>query len=696
MINLQKYHYWIDYWRLAQDPFTDEPLMYAAEGFDKLLVRYAPINEVDLILEDLEKHKRGILRRRYYIIGLRGMGKTTLFNYIIRTVLKHQVTKKILPIYINNVHVREPEDIIDPSKDPVKLRLNFCLRTIEAIFETVLHTLKDLNLLKQVTEDFFLERRRKYYELKGRVQIDQSSAENLLKEYLNQLRSDFDIFCLLYDELDKIDDYNVVLRFLRSSQGLLESLGRYGCIIFISGVPAFRDTLSTSEYSGVGGHEITIHPWLAEEARLLIKTRLRYAMLAGRIPFEATVIEQMCKQAEGRPRFIQRLARESLVWAAYRNEKTIDESFVQQLLWKRESIEKFLSDFRTSEVLRNAVNTLEKVYNPDRDDATIYFLLLSIYRAGRFFVSSNRELSQKYGIDIGEEHYKRLMSLLLILDAIKKKRAGGKDYYVLPKDLQIVFDHVNKNINESLEYLPRIIRLHAPEVLVPAQKFSLRDETLRILNQNPQKRFGRLDIVRSIIKDPEAKNRALSYYIVSSDRELESKLKAGLPQVLKKAYQGGLTSKFWVGRRNVYQWRTKFVDPEFFEKIRLDEDILRKLESVGQSFLAHDYDGAVTIMRLAVESSLRKLSEDCNVELPEKQREDTLGPINARLFQSKVYARNLHSMIISFKTQADPVVHGRVIVESYDQARVVLDLGKIIIREIYRLKKSIAKSARKL
>lgn len=688
MIGLKKYNYWVDYWGIAQDPFTEEPLISTGEGFDKLLVRYAPIDEIDQILENLDKHRERILRRRYYIIGLRGMGKTTLFNYIIRVLLKQKVVNGILPIYVNNVHVKEPGDITDPSKDPNKLRLNFCLRTIEAIFETVLHTLKDLGLLKRNTEEFFLERRRKYFELKGKVQIDQASAENLLKEYLNQLRSDFDIFCLLYDELDKIDDHMVVLRFLRSSQGLFESLSRYGCIIFVSGVPAFRDLLFTSEYSGVGGHEISIHPWLPEEAGLLIHTRLKFAMLKGRIPFTAAVIKQICRQAEGRPRFIQRMARESLVWAAYSDVKNIDDHFLQQLLWKTESTQKFLSEIRTSDTLGKAVATLEKIYNPDRDDPSNYFILLRIYEAGRFFVSSNRELAENYGIDIGEERFRRAISLLLILDAIKKRRAGGKDYYVLHKNLQYVFDHVNKNIKESLEYLPRIIRLQGPEIQVPEEEFSLREETLRILNQNPQKRFGRVDIARAIMKNHEAKKRAHGHYVVASERELEIKLKAALPRVLKSAYRKGFVSKFWVGRRNMYQWRTKFVDPQFFEGVRLDEEILKKLESIGQSFLAHDYDGAVTLMRHAVEISLRKLSRHYAVELPQKHKEDTLGPINDRLLQNKVYDQNLHSMIVSLKIQADPVVHGRVNIGSYDQARVVLDLGRIIIRRIYRIRKN--------
>lgn len=92
-------------------------------------------------------------------------------------------------------------------------------------------------------------------------------------------------------------------------------------------------------------------------------------------------------------------------------------------------------------------------------------------------------------------------------------------------------------------------------------------------------------------------------------------------------------------------------------------------------------------MRLAIETSLRKLCEWYSIELPSKRTEDTLGPINDRLLQNKVLKRDLHSMIVSFKVQADPIAHGRVKVRSFEQARVLTDLAKIIIREIYELKK---------
>jgi len=63
------------------DPFSDEPLYYNSENFDKLLVRYAPIQEVDDILSDLYEQKRKLMRKRYYVIGLRGMGKTTMHSH---------------------------------------------------------------------------------------------------------------------------------------------------------------------------------------------------------------------------------------------------------------------------------------------------------------------------------------------------------------------------------------------------------------------------------------------------------------------------------------------------------------------------------------------------------------------------------------------------------------------------------------
>lgn len=575
----KKYRYWLDFWALSHDPFTEEPLLYTEHGFDKLLVRYRPIEEVDNVLDEILKQKGRIMRRRYYIIGHRGMGKTTLYNYVMRTLLEKRECK-CLPIYVNNAHIRDPEDVIDPSKDSEKLRLNFCLRTIEAIFNMVLHTLRDSNLLDKALVDFFTERRRRYYDLKGRVRIDQSTAEDLLKEYLDQLRRSFEFFFLMYDELDKIDDYNIVLRFLRASQGLLESLSGYGCVIFISGVPEFRDMLYTSEYSGVSGYEISIKAWLPKEARLLIESRLRHAMLKGVFPFADDVIKELCSKAEGRPRFIQRQARDALVWAAYRGTKKIDSTFTKELFWKDESKTKFLEAARTSNELDQTIKILQRTYNPDRDDPTLYFLLTHIFKSDRLFKLSPSELRRVYGLDIGVQEYQRLLDLLEVLNAIKRKTTpDGKEYFIVCKDIKHLFEYVTKTLGESLEYLPRVVRLQSAEIRLAKEEFNLRQETLKIINMDPERKFKKTDIIKQILKNLDAKTRGLRYYGVSSERELKSKLKSGLTQVLIKLCREGFVTKLLIGRYNVYKWSTKLVDLSFLKGLRLDDEVLRNVES---------------------------------------------------------------------------------------------------------------------
>jgi len=685
---MPKRFYWTTYWKLSQDPFSEEPLYYSMAGFNKLLVRYRPLEEVDEIISGIHQHKDRLIRRRYYIIGLRGMGKTTLFNYIMWKVV-NKPSLRLLPIYVNNLHVKEPSDTFDPAKDPEKLRLNFCLRTIENLFNVVLHTLKRIGVLSEDLAAFFEDRRRQYYDKKGQGMIDQSTSEQLLLEYLHRLREAFDMFILMYDELDKIDDYHVVLRFLRSSQGLFERLSPYGCVIFLSGVPEFAHMLRKSEYSGVSGYEITIHPWSFNDAKTLIRSRLNYVMFTGVFPFQRGVVEEICSRAEGRPRLIQKYAREALIWTAYRRIRKIDVGFMRNLIWRDESVKRFREEIRQSKDLEEASQKLRSVYNPDKDDPSLYFILTKIFETSRIFKLPPSKLREEYGIDMDMNKFERLIQLLKQYKVINERWSQRKRYYVLESKIQHLFDYVKGVLKESIEYLPQVIKMSSQEVRALQPAFNLRNETLKILIANSNRRFRKVDLAKEIITSPDAKNRALVYYKVASEKELLSKLKLGLTKVLYKLHKESNVTKLLIGRSNFYQFSETATEMEFAKNLRLNEEVFKNFQSAINSFRSADYDGAITVLRLAVENSLRNLAEFCKVGLPSRSKEDTLGPINDRLYNAKIYDQGLKTMIIAFATQVNPIAHGRVKLKSADRAKLLIEQAKMIIRELYLIKKNV-------
>lgn len=677
--------FWLSYWGLATDPFSEEPLHYNTANFEKLLVRYAPIEEIDEILAKLYQEKERLLRRRYYIIGLRGMGKTTILNYVIRKILD-EPSRRILPIYVNNVHVKDPGDPIDPAKDSEKLRLNFCLRTIEALFDTILH------IFREYTSEYSsIEKARgKYYELKGKILIDQSTAEALLKEYLNKLRKDFDLFLLLYDELDKIDDYDIVLKFLRSSQGLLETLSQYGCVLFICGVPDFSKMLHSSEYSGVSGHEIWIRPWSMRDAKTLVKCRLDYALFTNKFPFEDKVMEAICSKAEGRPRLIQSQARDALIWGAYSRVRRIDEKFLSSFMWKDDSILRFRSDIQGLKELQEGVNLLKKVYDPDRDDPSIYFLMMKIFEVGRIFGLST-DLREKYGIDMETSQFERLVYLLKDFGVINERQTSGKRYYVLNYKLQNLFSYVKNVLKESLEYLPRAIKVELGEVRESKVEFNLRNEITKILITNPDHRYRRSDLVKEIMKNPDAKIRALEHYKVASEKELKSKLMAAAATVMRTLQKEGVVIQVAQGNRTSYQFSEALEEISWAKNLPLDEDVLQNYQSAIKTLKEGNLSGSIPLLRLAVENALRHLAKVYQIELPDKAKFDTIAPINEKIYQARVYDQGLKTMIDAFNVEVGPICHGAVKLEDAERAKNLLERTQMIIRKLYIIKKERTK-----
>ena len=58
--------------------------------------------------------------------------------------------------------------------------------------------------------------------------------------------------------------------------------------------------------------------------------------------------------------------------------------------------------------------------------------------------------------------------------------------------------------------------------------------------------------------------------------------------------------------------------------------------------------------------------ESKGVDLPERAKLDTLGPINEKLYQEKIYDQGTYSMIVAFGVEVNPIGHGAVKIEDAD------------------------------
>jgi len=661
------------------DPFSGEPLSYTDDGIERLIVHTEPLRRTVSILNEI-----GVptLNRRYYVIGQRGMGKSTLLNFIIRTLLRSVSIRKVLPVFVNTV---------TEGKDPESLRLNFVTSTIESLFQVILMDLKRSGYLNEEVLSKFARLRRNYFDQKGSAKIDSRTAEEFLYHLLAML-NDFGIkqFLLLYDELDKIDSYTIVLEFIRKSQSLMENLvGKYGCTVFISGIPDWISLLSKDEYSGVRGESISLEPWLPEDAMKLINLRLKYSTYGKfETPFSDEAVKEICERGQGRPRRILELAKALLIWGAGQKKRYFEKDFCAKIFWRDDSVTRFYDALSSEDVLLSGYNKLKRIYDPDKDDPAAYYLLTLIYSVEKYADLPLSELRKRYGIDMDELVYKSLLTRLEAVDAIKRS-VEAFPYYSVTKELKGLFQYVTRTLAESLEYLPQVIKMHKPGIAEIVEEFSLRQECIAVLSNAPAKTFHVNNIVKAILENPDARQRAGRFYSAEgkelSEDELSTRLKIGMRAVLRKLTDEGYVLRQQKGRRLVYRWFPKYIDVSGFKDLPVDEGVIKDLEAAGQNFGSGLYDPAISNCRSAVENALRVLYK--TVKKQPCPRNWVLDNLNQFFLDNKVYDRGLHSLILGFCQQTNPVVHREVVGVQEETARVLLDLAQNIVKQIFKIRR---------
>ncbi|HUV54830.1 MAG TPA: hypothetical protein VMW03_06455 [Candidatus Krumholzibacteriaceae bacterium] len=669
--------YWKKFWNLFGDAFANEPLSFNDDGIERLIVYTEPIEKIQSILRSINY---ATLTKRYYLVGQRGMGKTTLINYFIRQLLNNFHIDRILPISINT---------ITEAKDSNLLRLKFLQSTIESLFEMIIIDLSRINYEDHSLIEKFTDLRKKYLNQKGIGGIDITTAEQLLYHLLSTLeKSRINSFIVFYDELDKIDDYNMVLDFLRKSQSLIENLtGKYGCTVLFAGIPEWMKLLSTDEYSGVRGEVISLNPWTPEDVQKLIELRLLYSIIGNYInPFTFEVIEKITAQAQGRPRKILEHAKAMLIWGANNKIRKFEIDTCDKLFWDNSAILRLYIEISSEKVLNTGLEKLRLIYDPDIDDPFLYEILTLIYRVKKYPLIRYSDIRKRYGIDIDEASHKRILSRLEAMNAIYKRTEANSSFYVINGEIGILFDYITENLNESLDYLPYVIKTRKPEI-VQKIDFSLRNQIIKVLENKPTVEFSLKEIISEILSNPNALSKARLYYNsddqIPSDSELKKKMSLGGRSVLNKLVRQGYVLRNQKNKINQYRWLPQYINIGEFSHLPVHDDVIRDLEAAGQNLNVGLYDPCVSTCRSAIENSLRKLYN--NKMKKQCPRNVTIDMLNQQMFDNKVYDRGLNSLIKGFTVQTNPIVHREVTNIGEDTAKALFDMTQAIVREIFKL-----------
>jgi hypothetical protein len=400
-------------------------------------------------------------------------------------------------------------------------------------------------------------------------------------------------------------------------------------------------------------------------------------------------MEDICTKAQCRPRLIQGQAKDALIWGAYNSLKVIDDKFIDAVIWDESLVSRFKTDLKATFTFQQAAAILRRVYDPDRDDPAIYFLLMKTYEHVRLRTGKLKEL---YGIDMDFSQFERLMYLLKEYDAVVEGSVTGKKYYVLNEKLERLFSHIKKNLGGSLEYLPRVVKMDFAEIHDTKIVFNLRTEVTKVFVMNPGRRFTKSELIKEIMRNSEAKARAQEYYQASIDDFLCAKMRLAIGTVLNRMKKEGAAIELKSGNRLSYQYSEPLEEITWAQSLKVDEDVIQNLQSAFKTFNSGDFCGAMPTLRQSVEKALRHLADAQKIALSDKPSRDTLGPINERLFAEHIYDQSIKTMVDAFAMEVNPIIHGAIELKNIERTKNLFERAQLIIQEIYQIKRSKKKN----
>jgi hypothetical protein len=654
------------------DPFSEEPLSYDKDDFESLLIETSSVQRADQICADLLKTQPKA--HRVYIVGERGMGKSTVMNFAAWKLIQATSRRPILPVYIST---------LPSSKVLDELKTNFLKTVISHLFSAVLRDTRLLNQNPQL-EAFFREKRTIFFDKIH--QLDALVAQEFLRECLSRLNSSgIETVAVLFDELDRFDNQPLFLDFLKRSQGLFETLARDNVVFFLTGVPDWIRLLKGDEYSGMRGETIELAAWTADDSFKLTSTRFkRFCTAAMRFPITEEATRIVTKQATGRPRLILSLTRTLLSLAASQRVSIIDDEFCKGYLWPEESLDTLRLELAKNDSALRGARKLRKAIDPEKDDPRKFKILALVSNLGK--IQDDLPLSEirrGYGMDIESRTFWNMISILENTKLIKKLQLPHrKDNYELDSDLKALFLVVNR-MGEPVEFLPYAISMLQGEVKIQEERFDADLEITKLLSASPSKFFDVDEITSSLLESHAILDsaRRLAAQRGQEEENLYSFIRKLVSQSLDRLKRKGLLQAKDKNGTSVYGWLPKHLDWRQFEGLDIDTHVIADLEAGEMNFKSGLYDSAGQLTRGVVERSLRRLYE---VSQSRKCHDDwAIEQLNAELFRLKIYDRRIQSRVLALQQLSNPIVHGEVVGIGERNSRILLDMAQEIVKEVY-------------
>jgi len=536
-----------------------------------LLVETEVFQDINAIINNIESLN---ISTRYHIIGTRGLGKSTVLNYIVYSLYNLLVLKKVIPVYVT----------LGTATDEVSLEFLFFRNLLVNLFDVPddIKEFHDEDLFNDIINKLIEAKQvyRKKLEDFGEVSFDFIYAA--LENQLLYIRKTFEKVVFLIDGLDK-QDTDVVLKFMRNNQERMNNIiTKYNCIFIDAADPSWRTTLDTREFSGVRGNSINLRSWTVSEIEELIQKRLE-RMFIYSMPFERKALEILVEDFQGNSREILQYATTLLHYAAKVNLKKIGAGIAREIVWDEKSKSQFLQKIITDSDFRYAFDKLEEILS----DRQIINILIAIYnqKGKRLSTSLNYEERSSVGITLSDQKFKRALNLLFRRGCVRPSKISN--HIELEEDIYKLLTFADEDLGQNVLALPVILSSLESKIIESPIKIKeevlLKEEIQKVFEQNPSSWLDYNEIFDILLENPRRFKMIKDHF----KEDYQNKLKSTIPLLVGKLRE---ETKIMIDEySSSFRIRHESIEYETAEYYR-SKMILDKIEECKRSIQKGNYN----------------------------------------------------------------------------------------------------------
>lgn len=543
-----------------------------------LLVETASIREVDSIIHNISGPN---ISSRYNVLGSRGLGKSTILNYFAYSLYKKIETLMVIPIHVT---------MFGTATDEKELEFIFFRSLLESLFEIPNDFSKfgDINKKSQIIGHLKNAYAEYTDSLKKHGDVSIEFVYTAFNYQVSCLKQYFNKIVFLFDGLDK-QETELVMRFFRNTQERINyMINKYDCIFIHAADPTWRDSLETTEYSGVKGRSINLRGWTISEIDSLIRKRLERIGVYS-MPFTESALQIIVENHLGNTRGILQYATTLLNFAAKEHIQNIGPGLAKDIIWDESAKETFYNKIQSEPNLRYAIEKIkiremdlisdvENIFL-DRQFLNILFMMYNQknYRLSRDITYLNRS---SLGITLSDEKFNVYLNILNRRGCIKRSIIEG--YYELDIDMITLFDYVNE-LNQSLDALPVVLDSLSSRIssipIKQREDLLIKEEIQDVFEQNADKWIDYDEIKQYLFENPRTLSKIQGYF----KEKYVSNVNRVIPLMVSQLYiQGQVIID---AETSTYRWRSNLIDydtAELFKDKYIINNIIDSQKAISQ------------------------------------------------------------------------------------------------------------------